>query len=158
VANAGNASLSVFSPAYNGVAGWADSLVINALTLSGGIQLAIDGATKVQLTNNGDFLSLAGQGWGVVSTNTAKATTTLTVGSPTVQIFTGSSFQTVQLPAANIYGAGVAVIYVIKNRSTDILTVQRAGSDLIDGSTTLTINTDDSVTLASDGVSLWTII
>lgn len=92
---------------------------------------------------------------GVASTATAAGTTTLTLTSKHLQIFTGTTTQTVQLPAANAGGAGIGVEFVIKNRSTDNLTVSRAGSDTIEGATSIVLTSGQAVTLVSDGASEW---
>lgn len=111
------------------------------------------------LVTTKNHLSLQGQGWGVTSTATATTTTTLTTSSKTVQVFTGATTQSVTLPAANAFGSGIAVVFVIKNRSSGTVTINRAGSDTIDGgtSTTLTGGSNQSVTLISDGSSAWEI-
>lgn len=113
------------------------------------------GAGLVQL--GGNVYQKVGQGWGVTSTATAAGTTVLTTASTVVQVFTGATTQTITLPAANAYGAGVAVVLLIKNRSSGSLTVNRAGSDTIDGITSATITTGNHDLLVSDGVSDWTI-
>jgi hypothetical protein len=96
---------------------------------------------------------------GVTSTATAAGTTTLTNASTVVQIFTGATTQTVQLPAANLYGAGISVCFEVINRSTGTVTAQRAGADTFDGGGT----TDAILTLTtrryrSNGVSQWHLI
>lgn len=123
------------------------SVATGALVVSGGLGVA------------GNVISGGGQGWGVTSTATAAGTTTLTVASRVVQIFTGATTQTVQLPAANVMGAGVAVVYVIKNRSSGNVTISRAGTDTIDGATSyvLTGGLNQSVTLLSNGVDAWVV-
>lgn len=118
--------------------------------------IAGDGGLKVA----GIVIAAQGQGWGVTSTATAAGTTTLTTASTVVQKFTGTTTQTVQLPAANALGAGIAVVYVIKNRSTGTVTIQRAGADTIDGSVSVTLagSANLSYTLVSDGVSEWSVV
>lgn len=123
-----------------------------AFTTTGGIY-----ATK-RLVTATDLFVTGGQSWGITSTATAAGTTTLTNASKTVQIFTGTTTQTVQLPAANATGAGYAIVYVIKNRSTAAITVQRAGTDSLENGTSTTLNSGDAVFLCSDGVSNWSIV
>ena len=106
----------------------------------------------------GSITNTQGIGWGILSTATATATSSLSSTSAAVQVFTGTLTQQVNLPAANLLGAGIGVMYVIKNRSTGIVTVKAAGADLIDGAATATLNTTTSVTLVSNGVSEWEII
>jgi hypothetical protein len=106
----------------------------------------------------GSITNTQGIGWGILSTATATATSSLSSTSAAVQVFTGTLTQQVNLPAANLLGAGIGVMYVIKNRSTGVVTVKAAGADLIDGAATATLNTTTSVTLVSNGVSEWEII
>jgi len=98
------------------------------------------------------------QGWGINSTPTTGGTTTLAAGSQTVQIFTGATSQICQLPAANLYGPNISVVYIIKNRSQGIVTIQRAGFDVIDGNTSYTLSTNGSIFLVSNGAASWSII
>jgi hypothetical protein len=101
---------------------------------------------------------IAGQGIasGVTSTATAAGTTTLTSASVGVQIFTGATTQTVQLPAANLFGAGVSVQYTLINRSSGSVSWARAGSDTINGATSNVAVTTNTVGMIwSDGVSAW---
>lgn len=62
------------------------------------------------------------------SAATAAGTTTLTVASNQVQVFTGSSTQTVRLPTTGIY-AGQQ--YTVINQSSGTVTVQSSGSNTI---------------------------
>ncbi len=94
----------------------------------------------------------------VTSTATAGGTTTLTTSSARNQIFTGTSNQNVTLTAANAYGAGLAGQFTIKNRSTGTITINRAGSDTIDGATSITLAANEAVQIISDGVSEWVIV
>ena len=101
---------------------------------------------------------LAGQSIaaGVTSTATAAGTTTLTNASRRTQIFTGVTTQTLQMPAANLFGAGVAVEIVVINRSTGSVTASRAGADtFVGGGTTDVITTLTQRYYVSDGVSVW---
>jgi hypothetical protein len=107
-----------------------------------------------------NLLALQGHGWGVTLIATAAGTTTLTGSSKTIQIFTGTTTQTVTLPAANSLGSGIGLMFVIKNLSSGTVTISRIGSDTIDGntSTTLVGGLKSSVSLVSDGTSQWVII
>lgn len=58
-----------------------------------------------------------------VSTATAAGTTTLTVASPHLQIWTGSTTQTIKLPAGSTY-TQIGAKFLIKNDSTGLLTIQ----------------------------------
>lgn len=94
---------------------------------------------------------------GVTSTATAAGTTTLTTTSTVLQIFTGSTTQSVQLPAANLDGAGFSTTFIINNQSSGAVTLLRAGSDTFPGAaTTFNVAAGTSYTMMSDGVSLWT--
>lgn len=106
----------------------------------------------------GTLVSGGGQGWGVTSVTTAAGTTTIAAASTGVQIFVGSSTQTVQLPAANVFGSGVAPVYTIINRSTQAITLQRAGSDLIEGGVTYSLPAGGRVVVMSDSSSVWLVI
>lgn len=100
-----------------------------------------------------------GLGIGVTSTVTAAGTTAMTSGSTACQVFTGSTTQTLTLPAANVFGAGSAYVVYVKNVSSGSVTVQRAGSDTINSTasnvTSFTLAQWASCTLYSDGVSAW---
>lgn len=122
------------------------STTTGALICSGGLAVA---------TN---IVSGQGLGVGVTSTATAAGTTTLTSGSDMVQVFTGTTTQTVTLPAASVFGAGTASLIIIKNRSTGSLTVQRAGTDTIDSSVTVTVAPSAALMLASNGSDTWHIV
>lgn len=103
-----------------------------------------------------NLLSGQGIGYGVTSTATAAATTTLTSSSRVIQKFTGTTTQTINFPAANLFGAGIAVRYTIDNHSTGIVTPTRAGSDTFKGGgTTYPVAGGASTTFVSDGVSVW---
>ena len=64
------------------------------------------------------------------------------------------------LPAANYFPAGSELIFVDEIggvTSDNTVTITRAGSDLIDGATTLVVNVTNSITrLITDGTSKWT--
>ena len=133
------------------VAATTDATTVSAasMALSGGLGIA-----KTAIIGKG-------MSAGVTATATAAGTTTLTIASARTQVFTGTTTQTCQLPAANAAGAGVGVEYLIKNLSTGNVTVQRAGSDTINNTSSVT-----SVVLAqwgvlrlvSDGVSAWEVL
>lgn len=104
----------------------------------------------------GNLLARQGSGLGLTSTATAAATTTLTATSTVIQIFTGSTTQTLQLPAASLFGSGIAVEYIVVNRSTGTVTAQRAGSDTFDGGgTTDAILTNTTRHYVSNGSNQW---
>jgi hypothetical protein len=81
----------------------------------------------------------------VRSVVSAAATTGLD-STDDVVVVTGSTTQTITLPAA---GAGRRI--VIKNRSTGAVTVNRLGGDTIDGGTTFNLTTNQATTLIANG-------
>lgn len=75
-----------------------------------------------------------------------------------IAITSTAAARTITLPAASAVPAGKT--FIVKDESggagTNNITVQRAGSDTIDGATTKVVNTNyGSVRLYSDGVSKW---
>lgn len=66
-------------------------------------------------------------------------------------VYTGAGGNTFTLPAATTAGR----TYKIKNVGAGSLTVARAGSDTIDGATSLTLLTKESKMLIANGVSDW---
>jgi hypothetical protein len=92
-----------------------------------GVATAATASTLAQRDANG-ALTATGFVRSSASTVTAAGTTTLTAASPRVQIFTGSSNQTVLLPTTGIV-AGQA--WEIINLSTGTLTVQSSGANTI---------------------------
>lgn len=112
--------------------------------------------TEGGIAGEKNFISAQGIHAGVSSTATAAGTTTLTSASRRTQIFTGTTTQTLQLPAANLFGAGIAVEYIVVNRSTGTVTAQRAGSDTFDGGgTTDAILTNTTRHYVSNGSNQW---
>lgn len=66
---------------------------------------------------------------GYATTATAASTTTLVVGSPQLQYFTGTTTQTVLLPVTSTLT--IPQSFVIVNNSTGIVTVQSSGGNVI---------------------------
>jgi len=64
----------------------------------------------------------------VTSTATAAGTTVLTTDSTKVQIFTGSTTQTVQLPTTDVFAGQT---YIISNQSSGAVTVQSSGANTV---------------------------
>jgi hypothetical protein len=92
------------------------------------------------------------------SVTTAAGTTTLTISSTRWQIFTGTTTQTCNLPAANVAGAGFGPEYIIKNESSGNVTVNRAGSDTIFTTasvTSVTLTTGQTLYLTANGSTKW---
>lgn len=124
----------------------ASKLLIGSSTDAG------NGALQV----TGSIRGTQGLGVGVTSTVTAAGTTTLSATSNAVQVFTGTTTQSVTLPAANALGAGVSQMILFKNYSTGTVTVNRAGSDTIDTATlSMGLTAGTTSLVYSDGVSKW---
>jgi hypothetical protein len=110
-----------------------------SVRLSGGLSVA-----KSLVTGNARKI-------GVRSVTSAAGTTTLD-GTDHLAVCTGSTTQTFTLPAA----ASGRVLF-IKNRSTGNLTVNRAGSDTIDGTTTVVLTAGQSLQIVANGTD-WVIL
>lgn len=120
---------------------------------------AIVAAGGIAVTKN--IVGAMGLGVGTTRTATAAGTTTLTATSTNTQVFTGTTTQTCQLPAANLFGASVGQRFTIKNISTGLVTVQRAGADTINYTsnvTSFTIPSFGSIEIVSNGVSEWDVV
>lgn len=117
---------------------------------------------KLAIGSSGNFLGISGgvPAWATPGGNlavTSKTTTYTITTSDDVVLCSGSAF-TVTLPAATNTGK---VIRVLKTDSTltNIITIARAGSDTIDGATSVTLNTQyDSYTLVADGTATWKVL
>lgn len=134
IANFANRSLFIGTNASNNIqitASPGNVLVLTATDATASGTGAFRVAGGVAITKN--LLALQGSGRGLTSTVTAAGTTTLTNASTVIQIFTGTTTQTCQFPAASLFGAGIGVEVIIINRSTGAVLAQRAGSDTFDG-------------------------
>lgn len=87
--------------------------------------------------------------FGYTTTATAGGTTTLTVASTFIQMFTGTLTQTVVLPVTSTLTTGHS--YEIHNNSTGALTVNSSGSNLV-----VTIPAGQSYSITCIGTSLTT--
>lgn len=101
--------------------------------------------TQVALVNNTSFTTSLARILGNRSITSAASTTVLTT-TDHVLFLTGSTTHTFTLPAA---AAGRELR--IKNRSTGTLTINRAGSDTIDGGTTISVTTGNWCILIANG-------
>lgn len=120
-----------------------------AVILRGGITAS--GADLAQMRKSLD--RLFGGGLATFSANT-----TLTVDDAGLVLVNASGgARSITLPAANALGGRPILFRVIKNDSTaNAVTIQRAGTDTIEGATSLTLPTQwASVTLISDGSGAW---
>lgn len=95
-------------------------------------------------TNNGRLIKTR-------SVTSAAGTTTLD-GTDHCAVLTGSTTQTFTLPAA-----AAGRVLLIKNRSTGNLTVNRAGADTIDGTTTVVLTAGQSLQIVANGTD-WVIL
>jgi hypothetical protein len=100
---------------------------------------------------SGILTTNAGRKITVRSVTSAAGTTTLD-GTDYCAVCTGSTTQTFTLPAA----ASGRVLF-IKNRSTGNLTVNRAGDDTIDGTTTVVLTAGQSLQIVANGTD-WVIL
>lgn len=89
-----------------------------------------------------------------VGVNSVATAGTTTAGAATdhVVVFTGTTTQTYTLPACS-----TGRKLYIKNRSTGVVTVNRAGSDTIDGDTTYSLSTNDCLEVCGNGTD-WVIL
>lgn len=108
-----------------------------SVTLTSNNVLLGNGTTAVQVVApgaNGNVLKSDGTTWassginGLTSTATAAGSTTMSISSNTIQVWTGSTTQTVKLPTTSV-AAGAQ--YVLINQSTGAVTVQSSGANTI---------------------------
>lgn len=103
---------------------------------SGGLYLEdLSGVVSKVSTGSG------GVDWGLTSTATAAGTTTLTVASNPIQLFTGATTQNCVLPDATTLAVGW--IFIIRNTSSGIVTVKDGGA----GATIIALAANQEVTL-----------
>jgi len=110
----------------------------------------------LKLGNGGtawNSLAYFGGSSGYSSTATAAGTTTLTVNSNSNQFFTGSTTQTVVLPAVSTLPLGKQ--YTIYNASTGVVTVQSSGANTIFAQPAGTAFTYTSIATSGTGTSSW---
>lgn len=162
-------SIYLFAQGFTGYSGNGNLAIYRS---SSGGTYPFTGANMIlsEGTQNGDYVFASGSSTTTVAnitrggminmsptiTATAAGTTTLTNASSGVQIFTGSTTQTVQLPAANLFSANISVHFMLINRSTGTVSWQRAGTDNINGATSnVAIPTLTTQDIYSDGVANW---
>lgn len=113
---------------YSISSSWVASELGTLLTSTGAVSFADNGKQLVLVDGpNGYYLSIATLT--TTTTVTAAGTTTLTSSSTTQQIFTGSSAQTVVLPAVSTLTVGT--LFYIENRSSVAITVQASDATTI---------------------------
>src|ERR1700759_5504408 len=95
-------------------------------------------------------------GFGRTSTATAAGTTTLTSTSNFLQVFTGTTTQTLVLPVVSTLTLGTR--YTIVNLSTGVLTVQSSGANTIQAMQANSALTVSSNATSGTGATIWDII
>lgn len=90
----------------------------------------------------------------VIAVTAVSGNTTLDSNYHTVN-YTGAGGHTITLPTVT---GNVGRVFIIKNTGAGSLTVSRAGSDTIDGATTLTLTTKQCVTLVADTATTWLVV
>ena len=90
---------------------------------------------------------------GYTTTATAAGTTTLTVGSTGIQVFTGATTQTVTLPVASTMVLGQR--FEIINRSSGIVTVQSSGANTIQTMASSTLLIVTCILTSGTGTASW---
>ena len=85
-------------------------------------------STLVQRDANGNVFA-NNFGYSQTSTVTSATPVVLTAASSGIQVFTGSTAQTVKLPDATTMSTGLA--FVINNNSSATLTINNAGNSLV---------------------------
>jgi hypothetical protein len=114
------------------------------------IEMATNNILRLTISSDGIVSSTSGRVIKIQSIASAASTTVLTTADHFVCV-TGSTTHTLTLPAA-----ATGQILIIKNRSSGDVTVNKAGSNTIDGGTSTTLTTGQSITLIANG-SDWTI-
>ena len=92
---------------------------------------------------------------GYATTATAAGTTTLTVGSPSLQFFTGTATQTVVLPVTSTLVLGQQ--FTVVNKSTGAVTVQSSGANNIQVMATNSIATYTCILTSGTTAASWSV-
>ena len=117
------------------------------------------GTVMATIISAGSLLTVSrGLGLNVATVVTANGTTTLTSGSQSFYVFTGTDNQTVVYPSAIIYGTGVAPVYILKNRSSGSLTLSSITGDTFEGAPNYTVASNATARTASNGSNEWELI
>ena len=109
------------------------------------IQDSIDAAVQ-RLTQDDDLLQTP-----ILS---LAVTAAIPIGRSSV-VFRGNAGQTLTLPTANSAGASVAQLLVFQNAAAVAVMVQRAGTDTINATTSVSVAARSTVLFVSDGQSKW---
>jgi hypothetical protein len=120
----------------------------------GGVQ--IGGTYTASLGAGALFVNGATSMQGIGLARATAAVSTVLDATTCYFTFTGSTAsQTITLPAANLYGSSRTQMLVIRNKASVTVTVARAGSDTIDGATSIILAPGACVFLFSDGSTAW---
>lgn len=113
--------------------------------------LTPDAATLTQLRQSIRRLSAAG-------VTAVTGTTILTADAAGLVTVTVAAAATITLPAANAAGGRpMRLLFARLDATANTVTIQRAGSDAIEGQNTITLPVGARMQLVSDGVSSWRI-
>lgn len=138
-----------------------------ATTFGGSVFISAGDSSAVQgdiiiTTNNTEIVRITKAG--VIHNKTAEAaslrsvvtagTTTASAATDRYIVFTGTTTQTYTMPSTV---ASQARLITVKNRSTGVVTINRAGSDTIDGGTSVTLTKNQSITMIANGTD-WVVI
>lgn len=156
----GNKIFNLFSSQYDPVlTPLTGASNANSVSVSGGDLYYTNGAgVSVQITSGGTVVTSPGT---VTSLETTSIAGNLTISPSDTFVYIivdTTSSRTVTLPAASSVSAGR--IFIVKDKdgmtNTNPMTVARSGSDLIDGATSYTVNSNYATKwFVSDGVSNW---
>jgi hypothetical protein len=134
---------------YNGI-----KLTVTETSIGSGacnlMDLRVGGNSKFVVTNAGSMTTTGSRVVGTQSITSSAGTTVLSATNHYVCV-TGSTTHTLTLPAA-----AAGRLLMLKNRSSGTVTVNRAGSDTIDGGTTYSLTTGTAVMLVANGTD-WTV-
>lgn len=97
----------------------------------------------------------APQGWGVTNMMATSGTTILTPYDYSVIRVSGSLPHTLILPLASGLGTGVSIVFGVINQTSATLTLQRTGTDQIEGNTSVNITSANRNIIMSDGAANW---
>jgi hypothetical protein len=146
-------------------AGVASSAQLNKAWRQSGFMAAalakfLSDTQNVDVPDDGDMDAMVARlrrSFGAGFTTLSSNTTLTPAQAGTVFVSAASGNITLTLPAVAAVGAGVSLEYTFirTDSSANTLTIQRAGSDLIEGGTTFALAIGTRTTLHGDGGSVW---
>lgn len=142
------------SLSYASSGGSSDPLVLNTLPTGTAVSSSSVASTLVARDSNANVFGDAFIP-GVTSTATAASSTTLTVDSTQVQLFTGTTTQTVLMPTTNVT---VGRTFTIINQSTGLVTIQSSGANTITYAAAGTVVTLQANTATPTTAAHWTVL